>query len=162
MQIGSLRSVQGSPSGTTGSIQTRDLQPRCGFRWVRTPVRLRVACQSLSSGPENRGKAEERESTRTGIRTQDQSVKSRVLYQLSYPRFCLTGGEGVGTGLGFGKIKFPCGFGPNQGSHADQSRGVRGGRLPCPRFSDRRDRLCSNHRRAARSRLPFPVGRTQF
>ena len=44
------------------------------------------------------GRSEERGSTRTGTRTRDQSVKSRVLYQLSYPRMGAVGRGGGRTG----------------------------------------------------------------
>ena len=45
-------------------------------------------------------------STRTGTRTQDQLIKSQLLYQLSYPRlhFRLRGAGRIEAGLKIGKL----------------------------------------------------------
>ena len=47
-------------------------------------------------------------STRTGTRTQDQLIKSQLLYQLSYPRLQtrMRGAGRIGSGLGLGKLIF--------------------------------------------------------
>lgn len=76
--------------------------PKSIFASLRTgliPVRLKVREIGVAEVGLAVGDAgKEKESTRTGTRTRDQSVKSRMLYQLSYPRVMLPeGGEGVGA-----------------------------------------------------------------
>ncbi len=67
--------------------------------WVLTRVPI------MTKGSRGRGDIE-KESTRTGTRTQDQLIKSQLLYQLSYPRidFLFRRGGEVGVLTGFGKL----------------------------------------------------------
>ena len=60
---------------------------RIRMDWIHIPTRFKVDATEGVTEAGRAGEAErEKESTRTGTRTLDHSVKSRVLYQLSYPR----------------------------------------------------------------------------